>query len=241
MWLGMTERRNHDINGQGEAGFSLVETLLAVVISSIVLLGLYLIYDVNQATFIRGEQQTDLQQNARIGMDRLVRELRLAGNDPSGTLTGGPAIPGGQARCSNPPPATPQAIENAEATCVRFYADVDADPSALPEFLETERVEYSFDAVAQLLRRQEWTTTGTGGGQPLAERMAGLTFAYYDGTSVCLGGACATPPDPVPTGSLGRIRRIAVIITTADTQTGSGAPPFTLTGEIRPRNLGLSP
>ena len=237
MWPGMIERRNHDINGQGEAGFSLVEILMAMVISSIVLLGLYLIFDVNQATFIRGEQQTDLQQNARIGMDRLVRELRLAGNDPSGTLTGGPAIPGGQAKCSNPPPATPQAIENAEVTCVRFYADVDGD---VP--LATERVEYSHDAAAQVLRRRRWTNAGTGGGaQPLAERVTTLTFAYYDGAGACLGGECATPPDPVPAGSLGNIQRISVTITTADTQTGGGALPFTLTGEIRPRNLGLSP
>ncbi|MFQ5988329.1 MAG: PilW family protein [Candidatus Methylomirabilales bacterium] len=237
----MDEHRARSKVPQAEMGFTLAETLVAVAISSIVLLGLYLVYDVNQATFVRGEQQTDLQQNARIGMDRLVRELRLAGSDPSETLTTGPPIPGGQARCSNPPPATPQAIENAEATCVRFYADVNADPSVLPEDLETERVEYSFDAAAQLLRRQKWITTGTGGGQPLAERVSGLTFAYFDGTGVCLGGACATPPDPVPTGSLGSIRRIAVVITTADTQTGGGAPPFTLTAEIRPRNLGLNP
>jgi len=228
MWPGMTERRNHDINGQGEAGFSLVETLLAVVISSIVLLGLYLIYDVNQATFIRGEQQTDLQQNARIGMDRLVRELRLAGNDPSGTLTVGPAIPGGQARCSNPPPATPQAIENAEVTCVRFYADVDGD---LP--LATERVEYSYDTAGQLLRRRRWTNAGTGGGaQPLAERVTTLTFAYYDGGGNLL-------PTPVPVGSLDTIRRIAVTITTADTVTGTVPQPFTLQADVRPRNLGL--
>ena len=233
----MDEHRARSTFRRDDGGFTLAETLVAVAISSIVLLGLYLIYDVNQATFIRGEQQTDLQQNARIGVDRLVRELRLAGSDPSGILTTGPPIPGGQARCSNPPPATPQAIENAEATCVRFYADVDA---SVP--LDTERVEYSFDAAAQLLRRQHWTTAGaTGGGQPQAERVTGLTFAYYDGTGGCLGGACASPPDPVPTGSLSSIRRIAVVITTADTQTGGGVPPFTLTAEIRPRNLGLNP
>ncbi len=243
MWPGMIERRNHPINGEAEAGFSLVETLMAVVISSIVLLGLYLIFDVNQATFIKGEQQTDLQQNARIGMDRLVRELRLAGSDPSGVLGDPPIlIPGGQARCSNPPPATPQAIENAEATCVRFYADVDADPSVLPKDLATERVEYSHDAAVQVLRRRQWTNAGTSGGaQPLAERVTTLTFAYYDGAGACLGGECATPPDPVPAGSLDSIQRISVTITTADTQTGGGALPFTLRAEIRPRNLGLSP
>jgi type IV pilus assembly protein PilW len=215
----------------GSEGFSLAEVLVAATVGTLVLLGLYLLYDVNQATFIRGEQQTDLQQNARIGMDRIVRELRLAGSDPSVTLSGGPAIPGGQASCANPPPGTPQAIENAEATCVRFYADVASNP---PE--DTERVEYSYDAANQRLRRQQWDVAGaSNGAQPLAERVTAVTFTYYDGA----GNVLATP---VPAGApLDSIRRISVIITTADTLTGKVPQPFILRAEIQPRNLGLNP
>lgn len=233
----MIEGRDDHIVGQGAAGFSLVETLIAAVISSVVLLALYLIYEVNQATFIRGEQQADLQQNARIGMDRLVRELRLAGSDPSGTLTGGPAIPGGQARCSGEPPDTPRAIENAEVRCVRFYADVDPEGS-----LATERVEYSYDAASRQLRRRLWTSAGgSAGAQPLAERVSAFTFAYYDGAGACLGGACATPPQPVPADSLDSIRRISVTLTTQDTVTRTVLQPFTLRAEVLPRNLGAHP
>jgi prepilin-type N-terminal cleavage/methylation domain-containing protein len=74
---------------RGEAGFTLAEILMATAISSVVLLALYLLYDVNQVTFVKGEQQADLQQNARIAMDRIVRDLRLAGY---GFPTGGGAI-----------------------------------------------------------------------------------------------------------------------------------------------------
>lgn len=238
MWPGMSERYHQRTYGRGEAGFSLAESLIAVAISSVILLGLYLMYDVNQATFIRGEQQTDLQQNARIGMDRLVREVRLTGFDPQSPTI----IP---APCAT-------AIQSATRTSIGFIADVDSDGT-------TEKVEYTHDPACNpncavdppKMRREEWPSlagpdctanwSASGGAQPLAERVTGLTLAYYDGSGVCLGGGCAAPPDPVPPGSLGSIRRISVAITTAGTQTGGGAPPFNLTAEIRPRNLGLNP
>lgn len=224
MWPGMTERCDRHIDGLGHAGFSLVETLIAVVISSIVLLGLYLLYGVNQATFIRGEQQTDLQQNARIGMDRLVRELRMAGNDPSGAL----AVAG-------------TGILTADSTEVVFVADIDSDGT-------TEKVGYicrdgggtlcTIQDPAEIRREtcnwDEITTAWVGctGYRELATRATALTFAYYDG-----GGAPLATP--VPAGSLDTIQRIAVTITTADTVTGTVPQPFTLQAHIRPRNLGL--
>jgi prepilin-type N-terminal cleavage/methylation domain-containing protein len=75
---------------RGEAGFTLAEILMASAISSVVLLALYLLYDVNQVTFVKGEQQADLQQNARIAADRIVRDLRLVGygfSTPAGAIT----------------------------------------------------------------------------------------------------------------------------------------------------------
>jgi prepilin-type N-terminal cleavage/methylation domain-containing protein len=229
MWRVVFDHRHRALR-LGSHGFSLAEVLIAATVGTIVLLGLYLLYDVNQATFIRGEQQTDLQQNARIGVGRLARELRLAGRDPSGVLTGGPAIPGGKARCLNPPPGTPQAIENAEAACIRFYADVDLG------LVGTERVEYSYDAANQLLRRQQWDKNGaSNGAQPLAERVTSVTFTYYDGA-----GNVLVPPVP-PGAPLGSIRRVSVRIITADTVTGKVPQPFTMRVEIHPRNLGLNP
>ncbi|MEE9522845.1 MAG: prepilin-type N-terminal cleavage/methylation domain-containing protein [candidate division NC10 bacterium] len=225
----MRDHRDRTIRPRREGGFTLAEVLIASTVGAIVLIGLYLLYDVNQATLIRGEQQTDLQQNARIGMDRIVRELRLVGSDPSLTLSTGPLIPGATTNCAGAPPVAPQAIEIAEATCVRVYADVD---SVAP--LATERVEYSYNAATQRLRRQVWTAAGTAGAQPLAERVTALTIAYYDAAGNLF-------PTPVLAGSLGSIRRISVIITTTDTVTGRVPQPFTLRAEIRPRNLGLNP
>jgi len=194
-----------------EKGFTLAEAIIAAALSSFILLGLYLMYETNQVSFIKGERQTDIQQNARIALDRIVRELRLAGSDPSGVLAGGGA-----------------AILVAEANRVQFYADVDSN---VP--LATERVEYSFDAAAQLIRRQLWTAAGaTGGAEQLAQVVTAFTFAYYDGANALL-------PSPVPAGSLGSIRRVSVMVTTSDTVTGQVKQPFIVQADVRPRNLGL--
>jgi len=217
---------------QGEAGFSLAEILMATVISSVVLLALYLLYDVNQVTFVKGEQQADLQQNARIAVDRIVRELRLAGSERQAP----PVIP---ASCAT-------AIQSAEATRINFIANIHDND-------RTERDEYTYDNASNppRLNRAQWTSAaGPGcnwsapsGVQSFAERVTALRFTYYDGNNVCLGGAaapdCPAPPAAVPGGSLGNIRRISVTITTQDAQTGSKAQPFTLRAEVRPRNLGL--
>ncbi len=191
-------------------GFTLAEALIAAALSSFILIGLYLMYETSQVSFTKGERQTDIQQNARIAVDRIVRELRLAGSDPSG------AIPAGGA-----------AILVAEANRVQFYADADSDSV-------TERVEYSFDAAAQLIRRQRWTVPAgtTAGAEQLAQAVTALTFAYFDGSNTLL-------PNPVPLGSLGSIRRISVTVTTEDTVTGQVKQPFRVQADVRPRNLGL--
>jgi len=228
----MADRYNRSRGVWGQAGFSLAEILMATAISSVVLLALYLLYDVNQVTFVKGEQQADLQQNARIAVDRIVRELRLAGSERQAP----PVIP---ASCAT-------AIQLAEATRINFIANInDNDP--------TERVEYTYDNASNppRINRAQWTSAaGPGcnwsapsGVQSFAERVTALRFTYYDANNVCLGGAaapdCPAPPAAVPGGSLGNIRRISVTITTQDAQTGSKAQPFTLRAEVRPRNLGL--
>ncbi|MGH7412159.1 MAG: PilW family protein, partial [Candidatus Methylomirabilis sp.] len=206
--------------------------LTATAISGVVLLALYLLYDLNQVTFVKGEQQADLQQNARIAVDRIVRELRLAGSERQAP----PVIP---ASCAT-------AIQAAEATRINFIANIDADDP-------TERVEYTYDNASNppRINRAQWTSaagpgcnwTAPSGAQPFAERVTAVTFTYYDANNTCLGGAaapdCPAPVNPVPGGSLGSIRRISVTITTQDAQTGSKAQPFTLRAEVRPRNLGL--
>lgn len=60
-------------------GFTLLELLISATLFPVVLLAVYLLYEANQATYLKGERKTDLQQHARIGMDRMETEIRMAG------------------------------------------------------------------------------------------------------------------------------------------------------------------
>ncbi|HEV8435812.1 MAG TPA: prepilin-type N-terminal cleavage/methylation domain-containing protein [Thermoanaerobaculia bacterium] len=76
---------------QRQRGFTLTEVLVATAIFTIIMLAALLMYDRNNRVFKSGVQATDVQQNTRIGFDKLVSDLRIEGfdynrnGDPSGT------------------------------------------------------------------------------------------------------------------------------------------------------------
>ena len=66
-------------DSRGERGVSLVELLIALVLSSILIFVLYKTFIRQQKTYVVQEQVFDVQQNARAVMARMVREIRMAG------------------------------------------------------------------------------------------------------------------------------------------------------------------
>ncbi len=57
----------------------MLEVLVSSALFSFVMAGIYLLYTTMQTTLDRGQVRADLQQNARVGLDRLVQDLRMAG------------------------------------------------------------------------------------------------------------------------------------------------------------------
>ena len=93
----MRERKS-----QNQKGVGLIEMMIYVVLSVIVLTSIYRLLDSNRATYASGESKMNAQQNARVGVDEIDRELRMAGYypenfdaDPANNIT---LIP-----CSLPP------------------------------------------------------------------------------------------------------------------------------------------
>ena len=70
----------------GNNGFTMVELLIAMVISVIIMGAIFSAYQVQQKTYAAQNQVTEMQQNLRAGMDILLREIRMAGYDPGQTL-----------------------------------------------------------------------------------------------------------------------------------------------------------
>jgi prepilin-type N-terminal cleavage/methylation domain-containing protein len=60
-------------------GVTLIELLIALVISAILIAGIYRVFIYHQRTYTTQEQVADMQQNVRVAINKMIREVRLAG------------------------------------------------------------------------------------------------------------------------------------------------------------------
>jgi type IV pilus assembly protein PilW len=86
-----------------QKGISLIELMVAMVVSGILVAGIYRTFVSQQHTFAVQEQVVDLQQNIRLAINRMTRELRMAGfGRLSSTFFGGGKIHGTYANVVTP-------------------------------------------------------------------------------------------------------------------------------------------
>lgn len=168
------------------AGYSLIELLISMAILTVLLAGLYSVLFQSQATFEAQQDDVAIRQQARVGVDQLTNELRLAGYD-MGNLN--------------------EAVAAGTTTSVTFVADIDdgsADPPCGAAFEDAadggaERVAYR--AVdGELLRTVDcwdgtsWTNEYTD--QVVARNLLddNSLFRYYDsnGDEIVPGGGGLT-------------------------------------------------
>jgi type II secretory pathway component PulJ len=216
----------------GAGGFTLLEVLVSGALFSVVVGGVYLLYTTMQGTLIRGEMKSDLQQNARTGLDRMLPELRMAGYDPQNAL--------GQV-------ATQKfvALRAAGASCLSFvtYRIVGGVERSV-------RVTYTLNGTELERSSADWDVSASafsgGSTQPVASSVNQLTFAYFDTVNALLqpsaasAGAC--PPGgassvPLLSGDqAGRVRRIGVTLRTLDSRPRTPAESYTVTSYVYLRN-----
>ena len=67
------------ISLKGSKGLSLIELLVALVMSSILIAAVYRTFVSQQKTYMVQEQVVDMQQNVRSAIGRMMREIRMAG------------------------------------------------------------------------------------------------------------------------------------------------------------------
>jgi prepilin-type N-terminal cleavage/methylation domain-containing protein len=63
-------------------GLTMIEVLVSLTIFLVVLLAVYQLFDTSHATYQSGTRKQDVQQQARLAMDEMVRALRMAGYVP---------------------------------------------------------------------------------------------------------------------------------------------------------------
>lgn len=148
-----------------EHGFTLIEVVIGLTICLILMGVTVSIFNVQRESYNLQEQVTEMQQNVRATMDMMVREIRMAGYDPTGSgFTG---------------------IGTNTSTFLQILADIDGNGTTTAG--SNEEITYRYynanDASYPLQIRRD---AGIGF-ETLAENIEACNFLYYTSS-----GALAT-------------------------------------------------
>ncbi len=136
-------------------GFTLIEILIAMAIGAVMMAAIVDTFVTQRKTYDLQEQIAEMTQNARIGMDMLSREIRMAGYNPAGAAFD--AIP-------------------YDTTELEIRADLNGDGD--PDDTD-ETIVYLYNSETRQIIRE-----ANGDQQPLAENITAFTFNYLDKTGV---------------------------------------------------------
>ena len=136
--------------GRGCAGFSLVELLVVLAVIGFVMAGTLGLLVVGMKSYALGAARVEAQQAARVALERMVKELRAAGYDPTG--------------------AGLAAIAESEPTRVAFHVDANGNGVIDPT---RERIVF-------LLRDGVLRRDAGGGAQPIVEGVRRFELSYFD-------------------------------------------------------------
>jgi Tfp pilus assembly protein PilW len=216
-----------------ETGFSLIELMIYIALSLVVMTGLYQMLSSNQATYVSGESKIDVQQNVRLVMDEITRQLRMAGyypenfdDDATNNLSD-----------TNP-------IHIATNSVLALSGDVDGDGTSTIVYfcLDGTTVRRRKDSSGAM---SSYTCSQ---GDILGENISNLSFAYFDEDNASLPDPPTAPyalddqvAEAVPSFSdrtqRDASRRVVVMITGRQEVLRQATQIYTLTSDVRLRNV----
>jgi len=202
-----------------ERGFTLAEMLVVCALLGTVMAGVLSLVMVGQQSATATMNKVDAQANARMGIDRLIGEIREAGYLPQGP----------QCPTAPTPPCPPynyafSAITAQTATALTVQNDWSADNVIQAAWVTDpitgaqrgEQVVYSFNTGQ--LRRQEIGIDGAP--VVVAAGIISLTYTYLDQNNAV-------------TATAANIRTVTITMTT---QQSAGQPQVTMVHRVRLRN-----
>ena len=65
------------VSFRGQDGFTLVELMVAMSIFLLILVGIFQVFDPSRNAYQVSTRKLDVQQNARVAMDRMARQIRM--------------------------------------------------------------------------------------------------------------------------------------------------------------------
>ncbi len=137
---------------RGASGFSLPDLLVSMAVLGLIMAGVFTLLQAGLGAYNFGTARVEAQQSARIALERMVKELREAGYDPTG--------------------AGIAPILTAEPQRVVFQRDLNGNGLIDPTH---ERATFLLRPGETVLRRD-----AGGGAQPIVEGVRRLELTYYD-------------------------------------------------------------
>jgi len=207
---------------RSQNGFTLVEVLIAMGIFLLILLAVFQVFEPSNTAYLSSQRKLSVQQNGRIAMDMIVRQIRMAGYFPENF----------DANAAND---QANGVQIATDTALAIAGDLDGS-GASNAFL--------FCRDASGLRR---VRGAIGNGDILAESVTSLSFAYYDANNNPVpnpptapyqldGQAAGAAPTFVTTTQRAAVRRVVIQLTARESVPNQPAQTYTLNSDVRLRN-----
>lgn len=194
-----------------DGGFTLVELMVTMMLMLAAMFALYSIFDMSLRVFSFGNDKTEAVENARLGLEKMERELRAAYPYNKDSDTTNDNVIYGYTPSS--------AITPNPSGSITFFNDLDADHTEDA----SERITYSLSGGSPpaLLRN----------GQPVAEfvEAGGLSFTYCASPSSC------DPASP-PSITEGQVRLVRIELRVMVDRGIADAATQTLTTDVALRN-----
>jgi len=201
-------------------GFTVLELIIAMSIGLVVLGAVYGALTVQNRHVLLQEQLAEMQWNARTAMEIMMRDIRMAGYNPQGSVWSG-IQPG---------------ITAATAQTLGFVADLNGNGSTAPDSSNpNENVGYAVYNTGGVFRLGR---TVNGSTAAMARNVESWTFSYYDRDGNLLSSSPA----------VSAIHRIRVNLTVrteksdpsyTDPSLADHYRRYTLDFNVFPRNIGI--
>jgi type II secretory pathway pseudopilin PulG len=209
------------IHFYSKTGFSLVELILAMGISTVILIAIYSVFTITSKNFTTQNATASAQQSLRTAIGLMARDIRAAGLDPLDSDNFG--------------------FEYAAGNKIRITADsIDSDTGEFNGTVDEtnfERITYEFQGnqIVQTL----YEGTASENPAPLISNIDNVQFRYLDADNSDLIDSDLTPPQ-VPADELIDIRTVEIEITVAEPAGINEPINRTLTRRVECRNMAFN-
>ncbi len=220
--LGQDARRS-------EAGFTLVEMMVTFAAFLMIMLAVMQLYDSAAKVQRRTERRLDLQQNARLAMAEIARQIRMAGYFPENFAV------------TPPSPLLANPFHVATNAALAIHGDGDGS-GASNVFV------YCLDGTnLRTLRLAAGASIACASGEILAQNIQSLEFTYFTAAGATVPATPTPPylldsqgasgvPDLTTVTQRSTVRRVLITMTGRAVSPGIGTQTYTLTSDVVMRN-----